>query len=415
MEEKKIYSNIIAQVTQFSIFIAAFFLPIKTSISNMGLLALLFTSMFSFFIYGVNLKKIILKKFFLTSPFILFTPILIGAFYSPLFAEAQEEVSKYLLLLLIPTFILRKDLQNLEIKASLQSGLIVGSVLSSLVLTISNICKFYFSGLPLVKYLSSHFTGYKFLEPLGSHLHPIYVGSYFVIALSFILLTKNPVLKRFKAIATIILVIAIISLNSRIIFLNTLILMFLVALENLSWKVFAVLITSLIIGASLIMPFFQKTYVYNKLVNGTVWELNENIGTHNTDTNATSDSRMSRWIVGWELVKEKPFFGYGSGMENEMLLQKFKENNMKLSIEKGYNSHNQFLGFLIRFGIMGALVLLVYLGSNIFIAFKNRDLVYFSFVLFIGMIFLIENYLDRNMGINSIVLLGSIFLIKEDV
>lgn len=404
----------LAQLTQFGIFIAAFFLPIKTSVSNIGLLILLLTNLMSFIIYGINLKQSTLKKFFLASPFILFIPVLIGVIYSPLFIEAQEEVSKYLLLLLIPTFIFRKDLQNLEIKPSLQSGLIVGSVLSSLVLTILNLYKFHFSGLPLVKYFSSHFTGFKYLEPMGGDLHPIYVGSYFVIALSFILLTKNSALKGFKAIAAIILIIGIISLNSRIIFLTTLILMFLVALENLSWKVFAVLITSLIIAVALIMPFFQKTYVYNKLVNGTVWELNNNIGTHNTDTKATSDSRMSRWIAGWELVEGKPFFGYGSGMENEMLLQKFKEKNMQLSIEKGYNSHNQFLGFLIRFGVFGALSLLFYFGSNIYLAFRSRDLIYIYFLLLLGAVFLIENYIDRNMGINIVALLGTIFLIKKN-
>jgi len=380
----------------------------------MGLLVLLLTSLLSFIVYGINLKKSTVKKFFIASPFILFIPVLIGVIYSPLFIEAQEEVSKYLLLLLIPTFIFRKDLQNIEVKASLQSGLIVGAVLSSLVLSLLNLYKFYFSGLPSVKYLSSHFTGFKFLEPMGGDLHPIYVGSYFVVALSFILLTKNPSLKKLKAIATIILVVGIISLNSRIIFLTTLILMFLVALENLSWKVFAVLVTSLIIAIALVMPFFQKTYVYNKLVNGTIWELNENIGTHNTDTNATSDSRMSRWIAGWELVEEKPFFGYGSGMENEMLLQKFKEKNMQLSIEKGYNSHNQFLGFLIRFGVFGVLSLLFYFGSNIYLAFKSRDLIYIYFLLLMGTIFLIENYVDRNMGINIVALLGTIILIKKN-
>jgi len=404
----------LVQLTQFSIFIAVFFLPIKTSISNIGLLGLLLTNLLSFIIYGINLKKKTLKKFFLASPFILFIPVLIGVAYSPLLIEAQEEVSKYLFLLLIPTFIFRKDLQDLEIRSSFQSGIIVGSVLSSVVLIAINLYKFHLSELPLVKYFSSHFTGGKFLEPMGGDLHPIYVGSYFVIALSFILLTKNSTLKRFRAIAAIILIISIISLNSRIIFFGTLLLMFIVALESLSWKVFAVLVTSLILATALVMPFFQKTYVYNKLVNGTVWELNKNIGTHNTDPKTTSDSRMSRWIVGWELVKEKPFFGHGSGMENEKLLQKFKEKNMKLSIEKGYNSHNQFLGFLIRFGIIGATSILLYFGSNLYFALRSRDLIYIYFLLLLATIFLIENYIDRNMGLNLITLMSSLFLIKKN-
>jgi len=55
-------------------FITAFFLPIKTSLSNVGLILIFASSFLSILSTGFSLDKNLLR-----SPFILFVPLIIGA------------------------------------------------------------------------------------------------------------------------------------------------------------------------------------------------------------------------------------------------------------------------------------------------------------------------------------------------
>ncbi|MGO3690202.1 MAG: O-antigen ligase family protein [Psychroflexus halocasei] len=403
----------LTNITKLLLFFAVFFLPLKTSLSNIGVIGLLFTHVLSFIFYGINHENKVLKRFLYFSPFILIVPVILGITYSPLPKEAFNEITKYIFLLIFPVMLFRKDLSNINFHNIIKKSLITGCLLSGLVLLSINFYNFSLQELPITKLFSSHFTGFRFLSPWGENLHPIYVGSYFIMSLSFIFFTELRVHVLLKIASALIIVTSIVFINSRIIFFSLLVLFFLLALEKLHWKVFAFTLTTLLIAAILIMPYFKQTYIYNKAVNGTIWELENNIGTHNTDTKTTSDSRMSRWIVGWELFKEKPILGHGSGTENEVLLEKYKENDMKLSVSQSYNAHNQILGYLIRFGLIGALSIIIFFIGNCYIALKQRDLVYISFFVLIGAIFCIENYVDRNMGINFIVLLGSTFLIRR--
>ena len=90
----------------------------------------------------------------------------------------------------------------------------------------------------------------------------------------------------------------------------------------------------LIIIFFIFYPFVSKTYIYNKVIYATVWDLSKNIGTHNTDSKTTSDSRLSRWVVGWEAFKEKPFLGYGTGLEKDVLSEKYRMYSMEVSLNK---------------------------------------------------------------------------------
>lgn len=407
--------KILKYLTQASLFIAVFFLPFKTSLSNIGFIGLIASTALSFLFNGISFNTKKIKNYLLFSPFIFIVPLFIGYFYSPFENQALDEIIKYIFLLLVPMILFRKDDTLINSKSIIEKGLIIGCLISSIMLLTINTYNFFIEDLPLKKLFSSHFTGFNFLAPFGDILHPIYVGSYFIMALSFLFFSQNlKIHKGVKLIISFIFSLFIVFINSRITFFSFFLILLLLALEQIPWKTFAVFLTTLIIVMVIAMPFFKQTYIFNKAINGTVWELTNNIGEHNTDTKTTSDSRMSRWIVGWELLQEKPFLGYGTGTENEMLLKKYKENNMRLSASREYNAHNQILGYLIRFGIIGAVAFIFYFFGNVYKSIRRKDLIYISFLLLMGSIFCIENYLDRNMGINLFVLFGSLFLINKD-
>ena len=153
----------------------------------------------------------------------------------------------------------------------------------------------------------------------------------------------------------------------------------------------------------------KRPICINKTVKGTLWELQENVGTYNTNQSMRVDSRWSRWQVAVDLIKEKSILGYGGGTENEVLLEEYQRRDMKSSVENEYNAHNQFLGFWLRFGVIGTLLMLVYFFRNAITAFRYQNLLFLSFLTILFWSLMVENVLDRNMGINFVALFGTLF------
>ncbi|MGO3154564.1 MAG: O-antigen ligase family protein, partial [Mesonia sp.] len=240
-------------------------------------------------------------------------------------------------------------------------------------------------------------------------MHPIYMGMYFALALSILFFTPIKLPKILKVLAFVIFSLSIIFLASRIIYGVLVLLVLLYLIHNLSFKTFAVLLTGVLVLGVLGFSTLQKTYLYQKTVKGTLWELQENVGTYNTNQSMRVDSRWSRWQVAVDLIKEKSILGYGGGTENEVLLEEYQRRDMKSSVENEYNAHNQFLGFWLRFGVIGTLLMLVYFFRNAITAFRYQNLLFLSFLTILFWSLMVENVLDRNMGINFVALFGTLF------
>lgn len=401
------HKHILEQATLIFIFIACFFLPLKTSFSNIGLIGLVVSTFLSFGVNGFQ-KRGKLSFFLLFSPMVFFIPLLWGWIYSPFKLHAWFEISKYIFLGLTPLFLFRKDIKAKTFREYASYGLLTGAFLSGLILLIFNFYNFSQSSYPPHWLLNVTFTGKNFLNPLND-MHAIYMGMYFCLSISILLFTKLNISKTFKFLGFMVYGLTILFLMSRIIYGIFILLILLYLIHNLSFKSFMYVITSLLVIGILSFDNLKKTYLYNKTVNGTIWELQENVGTYNTNNSLQVDSRWSRWEVGVEAVKEKPLLGYGGGSENEILLEKYQKYQMKSSIEQQYNSHNQFLGFFVRFGFAGVLLLLIYFIRNAITAFKYQNLLFLSFLTILFWTFMVENILDRNMGINFIALFGTLF------
>ncbi|MDO4728329.1 MAG: O-antigen ligase family protein [Bacteroidota bacterium] len=75
-----------------------------------------------------------------------------------------------------------------------------------------------------------------------------------------------------------------------------------------------------------------------------------------------------------------------------------------------YNTHNQYIDFTIKFGVLGGLFLIVVL----FCYFRNGHLLYQTFVLLIAFTFLTENIIDRQIGMVTYALFNALFIVFSD-
>ncbi|MBT8223556.1 MAG: O-antigen ligase family protein, partial [Eudoraea sp.] len=122
-------------------------------------------------------------------------------------------------------------------------------------------------------------------------------------------------------------------------------------------------------------------------------------------------NRIVIWQNSIELAKAKPWIGYGTGDVQDKLIEVYQKNK-ELWRMQFFNSHNQFLDYQLRYGVLGALLLVVYLGYFFIYAWQNADYLYLSFIAMIALGFLTENIIQRHWGIVFFSLFNSLYYFR---
>ncbi|MEN8886872.1 MAG: O-antigen ligase family protein [Winogradskyella sp.] len=159
---------------------------------------------------------------------------------------------------------------------------------------------------------------------------------------------------------------------------------------------------SLVITVLFFLPQVQKRF--SELFNTSTY-------TKNDETNSTNN-RIQIYNCAVDLIKEKPFLGYGIANDRNALYTCYKENLYYL-FENKYNTHNQYLSLLMKSGLLGLTFFIFFIVYNIKIALKFNDNLYLSIILFYLIIFLFENVLERQNGIIFFAFLFNFFCFKN--
>lgn len=110
-------------------------------------------------------------------------------------------------------------------------------------------------------------------------------------------------------------------------------------------------------------------------------------------------TRLSIWKGSSELAKENLLIGLGSSDAQEELRQYFKNNHQLFLSRYNFFTHNQFLNFLLRFGIVGFIGCFIYLCYPFFLGMKGRNILFFCFFLNFMISNLMDDYLLKFDGI----------------
>lgn len=112
-------------------------------------------------------------------------------------------------------------------------------------------------------------------------------------------------------------------------------------------------------------------------------------------------------------AEEKVFFGYGVGDVQHYTDYHYMIYNLAPGWYEGYNLHNQYLQYLVTFGIMVTLLFCCYLAYSFKIAIQSGNSIYLLFLLLMVMVFLAESILSRNKGIVIFYFFNTLFLISN--
>lgn len=121
------------------------------------------------------------------------------------------------------------------------------------------------------------------------------------------------------------------------------------------------------------------------------------------------EPRIQRWQCAWELIKQRPFWGYGTGDEINLMKGQYLKRRMMISYSEEFNTHNQYLAILLKNGMIGLLLFLLMMIYFFRLAIRSKDFIYFSFLILFFLGLITENMLDTNKGIFFFAFFNTLF------
>lgn len=333
----------------------------------------------------LSLPKNFLKiSFFSLTLFYLF--ILFGSTYTLNMNQAQKEMIRFLSFLIYPIIFSSVIPFNPKERRKIILFYIISILVFFLVCLGTAIYRqitFWNEGGSFNWYF---FYRYDFLEVFNQH--PTYVSMFTLLALCFLhfIPQKNSIIKNSVILSLIsaFLLFAIILYGSRIGYILLLILgmiytVRLVLLKKFKEVVFIFLSFVTILFFAWNIPIVKERILFTL---GENYEYKYN-KKESAKVGTEEQGRFMIWQNAWELIKEKPLIGYGTGSSRGVLINKYEEKGHDVFLNERYNAHNTYLELLLWGGILLLSVYLFALGLLLYNAIIRKDLILFSFFLII--------------------------------
>lgn len=131
---------------------------------------------------------------------------------------------------------------------------------------------------------------------------------------------------------------------------------------------------------------------------------------------AIQNDRYIIWNSAKEILKKNFLLGVGTGdIQDELNKEYLRTGNKKLA-DVNTNAHNQYFEIIAENGIAGLLIFLAIMGTMIWLAVRQKNLIYLMFIIIVFSSFMFETILNRLAGVTFFSLFGFllIFLKKTE-
>ncbi len=131
------------------------------------------------------------------------------------------------------------------------------------------------------------------------------------------------------------------------------------------------------------------------------------------DGSASGSSAIQRieyWKTGWYIFTNNSLFGVGTGDTKVAFDKAYNSLNSNLPKEQRNRAHNQFLTFMITFGIIGFVLSAICIFYPVIAERKQLDFLFLSFFVVGILSFLWEDTLETQLGVTFFAFFYSLFL-----
>ena len=357
----------------------------------------------------ISYKNLFSSDFFLISS--LFLVGIVTGLYSNDKQESLNISSRQLALLLIPILFSVNDFALERYRIGLFKIFAYSCTLTVIYLYTDAIRTIIYFNMPANSLFSFAFMNHNFSMPIG--IHATYLSMY--VAFSIVIFgyqvlnedNKSKII--FYSCCMVLLSMALIQLSSRAVLIAILVIANVIFPYFMSGKKrIRYLVLSLIISTAGFYAIFHFDAYKLRFIN----ELKEDLS-GNVAVIESTEPRIARWEATMELVMRSPVFGYGSGSEKKLLKEQYFKKRFYISYINEFNTHSEYLSFLLKAGIIGLMIYIYVLFRGFVIAWKNKDLLFAAFITLIAIVSVSENVLDLNKGIFFYSFFFSIFLLGK--
>jgi len=326
----------------------------------------------------------------------VFMITLICTTYSAYKKEAYTELGRQIVILIFPLLFCINPLDIRKYKTQLLLGFALYCTGTTLYLFADAFRVIRYYHYPVSTIFSHAFTNHNFSNPIGMHATflSLQLGLALIYLLAIVVKKGAWSTRIFYAICCCILTAGLIQLSSKSVFAVVFVVV------NFGFPIFILhgrkrimfLVAAIGVSAVLLVSIFNITTFRERYIKDLTEDLSR------TPAEGTLDSRIERWGASVHLIGQSPIVGHGSGSELPLLKDEFFKRKLYNSFLNGLNSHNQYLSFLLKSGVLGLLVYLFTLAYGFSRAFKTKDIVFVAFMLLIAIVSLSENILDVDKG-----------------
>ncbi len=143
--------------------------------------------------------------------------------------------------------------------------------------------------------------------------------------------------------------------------------------------------------------FLKKWNPYTRVYE-LIWEIDFYLKGGNPSGHSVTQ-RIEYWKTGWRIWKAHPLTGIGTGDVQRAFEQQYRQDHTRLSPQWRLRAHNQYLTFLLTFGIMGFLLIMAALGRFVYLERRELDYLSLVFVLVAGLSMVNEDTLETHTGV----------------
>jgi len=349
-------------------------------------------------------KKVVLGAIFLMIPFLLEllffwnnTPMVLGF-------KALEKVISFLVFPLFISINYKKiDFYKIaDLYRYIFSIILIGVIVRFCILKPDFVIK-YFNGIHLWE------MGYVIANSFNNHAPAVNMHVAFLILVNIYFLFFGKKNKIFTFILLIISVIILFIFNTRvslgISILGSLIIFSVYGYNKFKnnfvyyFTGFIAIITLIITIAFISNPYMKEKY--SKVTFSNMDKIGRLDEVENPDAvlhNALV-TRVTMWKSSIDLSKERFFTGFGSRNNKQALLDYYERTDQKFLLKYKFPVHNQFLDYLLKFGILGFLALIYFFYKNFQIAIISKNVLFFVFIGNFLLSNLVDDFLIRFDGI----------------
>jgi hypothetical protein len=386
------------------------------------LLIILFTVFNLFFV-----KKIKYTKTSLVLAALIALPLLLEILLfwnNDSFLKGIKSVEKSISLLIFPLFILgnfqRIKFFKLVQFYSIGTTIIMLFFFTRFIIVYPDLMNKYLSGIHLWE------MGYEFSNSIGIHAPALNMHLAFVsiCSLYFVFYSFRTNTRLFTKIGSFTIFILsfffVLFVNTRMALFNVLVgfvlVFFFEVIKNYNLKkVLGTLSILVVLLGGVLFFFVQKDPYMKEKYSSVTFAYMDKVGKLDEIENPEAKvfnslvTRVSIWKSAWELSTKNLPFGVGASDGKPELVKYYKQTNQHFLTKYKFPTHNQFLDFLLKFGILGPMVVLLYISTIGYLGFSLKNGIMLSFFFIFLTANLTDDFLLRFDGIAFSGLWMSIF------